>query len=354
MKRIYLCAALLLLAAACAPAPTDNANSNANASNANASNSNMRSAAASWTNDDVIANERQAWDWIKAKNGDALAAVIDDTFIEVTPMGVNTKAQTLAYVKTFDLTEVSLSDFKVLKLDDDAAVVAYSVTMKGSVGGKPIPANAPAERHATAKVWRGGKWLAVYHQVTPVEPPTLTQGAANSKNANAAGGKNANSSDLTRNVNVAPGNTRNVNIAPGGERNANAATTASPAALTTTADAEANEKLVWDAFEKKNIDGFATLLTEDMFEVEPDGVYTRAASIDALRQMVSTGTFKATLSDFRTVTLDDDAKIVTYVAKGSSKGFPPAGMRHSSVWVNRGGKWLAAYHQGTTIMKGGM
>jgi hypothetical protein len=346
MKRIYLCGALLLCAAACAPAPTDNANSNANTSNANAANSNTASAAA-WTQDDVIANERQAWDWIKTKNGDALAAALDENFIEVTPAGLNTKAQTVAYVKTFDLTEVNLSDFRVIKLDKDAAVVAYTVNMKGSVGGKPIPANAPAERHATAKVWRGGKWLAVYHQLTlvtpsiPIPPPATASGGASAKNANAAGARNANTAGA-RNAN-------NTDAA----RNANAAaTTPSPAALATTADAEADEKLVWDAFDKKNISGFEGVLTDDMFEVEPDGVYGKAESVDMIRKMVEAGSFKSTLSDFKTVTLDEDAKVVTYVVKSNSKGSPPMGMRHSTVWVNRGGKWVAAYHHGTNIMRG--
>jgi hypothetical protein len=340
MKRIYLCAVLLLGAAACAPAPTDNANSNANTSNINAANSN-RTGAAAWTNDDVIANERQAWDYIKAKNGDALAALIDDNFIEVTPMGLRTKAETLAFVKTFDLTDMTLSDFKVVKLDNDAAVVAYTVSLKGSVGGKPIPPNAPAERHATAKVWRGGKWIALFHQVSPVEPPTATPPGGNA-NANAAA-KNANAAATAKNVNA--GDTaKNVNTG--------AATAASPAALTPTADAEANEKMIWDAFDKKNISGFEGVLTEDSLEVEPDGVYPKAASVDMMRKMLESSNFKATLSDFKTVTLDDDAKIVTYVAKSNSKGFPPAGMRHSTVWVNRGGKWMAAYHQGSTIMRG--
>ena len=340
MKRIYLCAALLLGAAACAPAPTDNANSNANTSNVNAANSN-RTGAAAWTNDDVIANERQAWDFIKAKNGDALAALIDDKFIEVTPMGLRTKAETLAFVKTFDLTDMTLSDFKVVKLDNDAAVVAYTVSLKGSVGGKPIPPNAPAERHATAKVWRGGKWIALFHQVSPVEPPMAMPPGGNA-NANATA-KNVNTGDTARNVNA--GDTaKNVNTG--------AAPAASPAALTPTADAEANEKMIWDAFDKKNISGFEGVLTEDSLEVEPDGVYPKAASVDMMRKMLEASNFKATLSDFRTVTLDEDAKIVTYVAKSNSKGFPPAGMRHSTVWVNRGGKWMAAYHQGSTIMRG--
>lgn len=330
MKRIYLCAALLVGAAACAPAPTDNANSNANVSNMNAANSNTASAA-TWTDDDVIANERQAWDWIKAKNSDALAAALDDTFIEVTPGGVSTKAETVAEVKTFALTDVTLSDFKVIKLDDAAAVVAYTVSMKGSVGGKPIPATAPAERHATAKVWRGGKWLAVYHQLSPVAASMMPAGGA--ANANAA---NANTAGGSKNTNTA------------------ATTAASPAVLTPTADAEANEKMIWDAFEKKNIDGFASVLSEDTLEVEPDGVYTKTTSVDAMRKMSSAGTFAGTLSDFKTVALGEGSKVVTYVVKSNSKGFPPTGMRHSTVWVNRGGKWMAAYHQGTTIMNRGM
>jgi hypothetical protein len=305
-------------------------------SNMNAANSNMTSAAA-WTNDDVIANERQAWDWIKTKNSDAFTAALDDNFINVTPTGVRTKAETVAEVKTFDLTDVTLSDFKVIKVDKDAAVVAYTVSMKGSVGGKQIPANAPAERHGTAKVWRGGKWLAVYHQVSPVEPPMTPAG----------GGANAN----TANANTANANKANANSA-----NSNgAATAASPAVLTPTADAEANEKMIWDAFEKKNVSGFEGVLTDDNLEVEPDGVYDRAASVESVRQMINAGAFKgATLSDFKTVSLDEDAKVVTYVAKTNSQGSPPAGMRHSTVWVNRGGKWMVAYHQGTTIMKGGM
>jgi hypothetical protein len=342
MKRIYLCAALLLFgAAACAPAPTDNANSNANMSNMNAANSNTMAATA-WTNDDVISNEKKAWDAIKTKDYAAFDAMLDTNFIDVTRTGVLDKAGTLAEVKTFALTDVTLSDFKVIKLDNDAAVVVYTVALKGSVNGKPIPANAPSERHATAKVWRGGKWLAVYHQETPsipIPPPVNAGAAANSNGANA---KNANTADSLKNTNAV------------GAKNANnaATTAASPAMLTTTADAEANEKMVWDAFDKKNISGFEGVLTDDSLEVEDNGIYTKAASVDMIRKMLDSASFKSTLSDFKTVTLDDDAKVVTYVAKSNYKGAPPLGVRHSTVWVNRGGKWMVAYHQGTTITHG--
>jgi hypothetical protein len=342
MKRIYLCAALLLFgAAACAPAPTDNANSNANMSNMNAANSNTMSAT-SWTNDDVISNEKKAWDAIKSKDYAAFDAMLDTNFIDVTRAGVLDKAGTVAEVKTFDLTDVTLSDFKVIKLDNDAAIVAYTVVLKGSMNGKPIPANAPAERHGTAKVWRNGKWLAVYHQETPsipIPPPVTAGAAANSNRANA---NNANTPDSLKNTNAA--GAKNTNVA--------ATAAASPATLTPTADAEANEKMVWDAFDKKNISGFEGVLNEDSLEVEEDGVYSKAASVDMIRKMLDSTSFKSTLSDFKTVTLDDDAKVVTYVAKSNYKGAPPLGVRHSTVWVNRGGKWMVAYHQGTAITRG--
>jgi hypothetical protein len=318
---MLLTVVLLACAAACEPAPTNSTNTNANmnASNMNAANSNMTSAA-TWTNDDISNLDKKAWNLIKTKDYANFESLLDDNFIDVTPVAVHNKAETVAEVKTFDLTDVTLSDFKVIKIDNDAAISTYTVALKGSVGGKPIPANAPAERHSTALVLRGGKWYAVYHQGSPIEPPPPTPPA---KPASA-------------NTNSANANT--------------AATTASPATLMATADAEANEKMVWDAFEKKNIDGFASILTEDSFEVEPEATYSKSASVDMMRQMVNAAPFKGTLSDFKTVTLDDDAKVVTYVAKSAAKGFPPMGQRHSTVWVNRGGKWMALFHQGTTIM----
>jgi hypothetical protein len=58
---------------------------------------------------------------------------------------------------------------------------------------------------------------------------------------------------------------------------------------------------------------------------------------------------KAVLSDFKTVTLDDDAALVTYTAKNASPpSEAPLGVRHSSIWVKRDGKWLGLFHHGGT------
>ena len=42
-------------------------------------------------------------------------------------------------------------------------------------------------------------------------------------------------------------------------------------------------------------------------------------------------------------------EVVSMPVKGRGKDWPPTGMRHTSVWVNRGGKWQSAFHQGTVL-----
>jgi hypothetical protein len=90
------------------------------------------------------------------------------------------------------------------------------------------------------------------------------------------------------------------------------------------------------------------MLADDQIEVEPNGVYDKAASVNGVKQVDFT---TAALSDFKVLKFDNDASLVTYMVKASAKGFDPAGERHSTIWVNRGGKWLAVFHQATLVEK---
>ena len=311
-RRFLLPAALLLLCAACTTAPTNTSNTNAansNAANSNAANSNTRAAAA-WTNEDVIAHDRAAWDAIKRKDSAAFSDMLAPEFVDVTPEGIFDKAGTVNGVKSYDLTDVTLGDFKVIKIDDDAAIVTYTVSLKGSDGGKPIPADNKAY-HSTAKVWRGGKWLAVYHQSSPQMPPPPTPASAATSPSPAA----------------------------------TAATAASTPAATT-ADAEANEKLVWDALKRKDWNAFAGYLADDQLEVWGAGVNNKAQTVEGVKA-VDFSDF--TLSDFKTVPLDADAKLVTYTVKGTGPDKKPFTEYSASVWASRGGRWLALFHQGTPV-----
>ena len=317
MKRLLLLpASLLLLCAACTTAPTNTANTT-NAANTNAANANSTAAtttAASWTDDDVVNHDRQAWDAIKRKDSAAFADALADEFIDVTPVGIKNKAQTVDYVKTMELTDATLSDFKTVRLGKAAAAVTYTVRLKGSIGGRPIPENESAVRASTAKVWRGGKWLAVYHQTSSIEaaPPPPSPAAAAASPA--------------------------------------ATTAASPAAtaVQATDNVMANEEAVWDALRRKDWDAFASFIAEDQIEVEPTGVYDKAGTVNAVKGVDFSN---VKLGELRVIGIGagDEAKLVTYRITGTAPDKTPINEYAATIWALRNGQWRAVFHQGTSV-----
>lgn len=322
MKRLIALAALLIAASACTTT-TDNTNTGAANANANA-NANAAAAAtpAGVSQADLEAKEHAVWDAIKAKNYDAFNGLIADDLVLVADDGVYNRAQTLDMFKQYDLTDYSFSDVKFVKVDDDLAVLIYTSTETSTVGGKPSPESGKKVYNGSAWANRGGKWVGVFHQETLSEPMPAGQGG--NMNANTASAANANK--------------------PGANANTSASPAASPAAPATATDAE---KAVWDAIKAKNSDAFASFLASNSVEVEPEGILDKAASVKTITQFDAS---KYTLSDFKETKLDSDSTLVTYAVKGPGpKG--PEMMRHSTVWNNRGGKWTAYFHQGTTATK---
>jgi hypothetical protein len=112
------------------------------------------------TSNDPIADEKIIWDALKSKNVDGFAALLAPDSVEVEPEGVYDKAGSVKGVRQMDFSKATVSDFKALKFDEDAALVTYMVR---------IPGVAPEGEHHTT-IWgnRGGKWLALFHQGTPV------------------------------------------------------------------------------------------------------------------------------------------------------------------------------------------
>jgi hypothetical protein len=313
MKLMLMCAALLLAASGCtSTTPEVSNNAAGQPSNSNAANSNaaMTKPAATVSEADITGREKQIWEAIKGKDADGFAAMLAEDAIYVSDDGVYDKAGTVKGIKDLALTNVALSDWKFIALDKDAAVVIYSMVLTGTGGGHQLPANPL--RASTAWVNRGGKWMAVYHQDTAAKQAPANPPATSTK--------------------TTPG----------------AKTATSPAATETAADPVAKEKEVWDALKRKDFDHFASLLTDDAVEVEPDGVYDKAGSVKGVSQLDFSS---ASLSDFKVVKLDDDASLVTYMVKGSAPAFGPEGERHSTIWINRAGKWLAVFHQGTPAVK---
>jgi hypothetical protein len=298
MKKTLIFAALMLLAACTAPSTNrENTNRNATAE---------KPAAAPFSEAEAIAKEKQVWDTIEKKDYNAFADMLDEQALSVFNEAVEDKAATVKGLNGFVPTNVVLSDWKFLRIDKDAAVLVYKADYKATVNGQPIP---PQTVYAsTAWVNRNGKWLAIYHQdseilkTPPPPPPKKTEKAGQSP-------------------------------APAG----------TPASMSS--DVTANEKLVWDALRTRNYDAFATYLAPESIEVEPSGIFDKAGSVKGVQAFDLS---KIELSEWKTVRFDDDASLVTYVTR--SPGQTPERERHTTIWANRAGKWLAVFHQGTHIV----
>jgi hypothetical protein len=112
---------------------------------------------------DPVANEKLVWDALKSKNYDAFAAYLAPDSMEIEADGVFDKSGSVKGVQMFDASKAELSDWKTVKFDNDASLVTYIVKTPGM--------NPDQARHSTIWASRDGKWLALFHQGTPVAKP---------------------------------------------------------------------------------------------------------------------------------------------------------------------------------------
>jgi hypothetical protein len=298
MKKIFALVSFLALAAACTQ-PSTNTETTSNA------NKPMETKSTSMSDADVTTREKSVWETLVKKDYDGFGKMLASDYMEVENDGVYDKAGIIAYVKDINITDVTYSDWKVVPVDKDATLLTYNVTVKETdKNGKAAP---PGPYHA-ASAWinRDGKWLGIYYQETEAAKPSPSPSPSASQPAKPAG---------------------------------------SPAKMAEAgADPVANEKLVWDALKSRNYDAFAGYLAPDSIEIEADGVYDKAGSVKGVSMFDAT---KYDLSEWKTVKFDNDASLVTYMV--TSRGPNHEQERHSTIWVNRGGKWMALLHVGTPV-----
>jgi len=179
MKKILALVSLLLVAAACSTEPTTNTTTSSNANTTT-----TKSAAP--TEAEMTAKEKAVWDTLKKKDYDAFGNSLTSDFIEVTDGGVFDKAGSIANVKDFNVTDTTFSDWKMLPIDNDAAIITYTLNLKATFKGEAVPPGP--YRAAAAWVNRDGKWLGFFYQQTLVktEPPPPTPVASATKPEKAA------------------------------------------------------------------------------------------------------------------------------------------------------------------------
>jgi hypothetical protein len=85
--------------------------------------------------------------------------------------------------------------------------------------------------------------------------------------------------------------------------------------------------------------GLMSLIAEDFVEFGRSGRIWTARSI---REVLEAPPGEAVpIEDFEVAELGDRVVLATYVIPG------PPPVNRSSIWVNRGGRWLLRFHQGT-------
>ena len=303
MKKLVVFVFVLLIAGACAVPPTNQSVAT--------NTSSTSPAVAPLTEAEAIAKEKAVWDTLKAKDFAAFETMLAADYLEILPDGVNDRAKTSTEVKNLEITDVTFSDWRMIPLDKDAALLIYNATIKGTFKGQAIPEGP--YRNTSGWVNRGGKWQAFYHQETLAQTTPATSPSP------------AVSPTLTT-------------ATPAASPAASATVTTPPA------DPVEREKMIWDLLKRRDYDAFASHLDPGQVEVEAGGVTDKAATLNGVRSFDAS---KAELSDFKTIKVNPNIDLVTYLV--TIPGPPEDKHFATSIWVNRSGKWAALFHQGTAM-----
>ncbi|HSK80578.1 MAG TPA: DUF4440 domain-containing protein [Thermoanaerobaculia bacterium] len=94
-------------------------------------------------------------------------------------------------------------------------------------------------------------------------------------------------------------------------------------------------------------EALGALLAEDFIELGSSGrVYDRKAVLEALS---GGDPFRWTIEDFAVRLLAPGVALTTYRLSVGSVGTDVRTTLRSSVWVQRGGRWVMIFHQGTPV-----
>lgn len=104
--------------------------------------------------------ERNFWREVKAKNWAELERHVAGNFVSASVEGTRDKSAALEHLKQLQVEDYSLGDFQV-ELNGQSLVVTYSLTLKGTSEGRPLPSGP----RRMMSVWQQQKsgWVAIAH-----------------------------------------------------------------------------------------------------------------------------------------------------------------------------------------------
>src|SRR3954464_13692449 len=109
---------------------------------------------------DVEAKEKAAWQAFKDKKADDFKKLVSPDLVAVYSDGIKTLQDELGSMAAMSMQSFSFSNLKVTMADANTAVVAYKITLTGSVEGHDIGGD-----YYVASVWvmKNGAWTAIFH-----------------------------------------------------------------------------------------------------------------------------------------------------------------------------------------------
>jgi len=112
----------------------------------------------------------------------------------------------------------------------------------------------------------------------------------------------------------------------------------------------ATEKKLWEGWKNKDVKPFKTSLAADSIMVGDTGTANKATALKEMATGAGCDVKSYELSEFKLTMINSGAALLTYKgsAEGTCGGAPIPTVWASSVFVNRGGHWLAFSHQETT------
>ncbi len=122
----------------------------------------------------LISYEKQSWEAVKRKDYQTFESFLADDFYDIFANGKGvTKSELLQnYIRGVNLIDYSLYDFKVIMLNNDAAIVVYTALAHGTESEAKSREVEVSEIHAAVTSgWakRDGKWLNVFYRENDIK-----------------------------------------------------------------------------------------------------------------------------------------------------------------------------------------
>ena len=122
----------------------------------------------------LIAYEKQSWEAVKRKDYKTFESFLADDFYDIFANGKGvTKSELLqSYIRGVNLIDYSLNDFKVIMLNNDAAIVVYTALAHGTESQAKSRKVEVSEIHAAVTSgWakRNGKWFNVFYRENDIK-----------------------------------------------------------------------------------------------------------------------------------------------------------------------------------------